>query len=73
MSNRAEKLLVDLMEKGYSLSIEAKGRGREFEMSYEVHTLTINLEYPVPLIAFGETLEDALESIQRQIDLLQAY
>lgn len=62
--NKTEKLLTSLMERGYTVDIEAKGRGREFEMSYEVYT---SIEPGLPLIAFGKTLDEALESLIRQI------
>lgn len=72
MDKKADKLLKQLMEAGYTVNIQAKGRGREFEMTYEVHTLS-NSKFPMPLIAFGERLAEALESIQRQIELVETY
>jgi len=66
----ADNLLIKLMNDGYTVNIQAKGRGREFEMSYEVMTLVKPGLVHFPLIAFGETLESALESLIRQIDRL---
>lgn len=63
MLEKSDKLLTELMEKGYTVDIEAKGRGREYEMTYEVYT---NVEPGFPLIAFGKTLDAALESLIRQ-------
>ena len=64
MEHNADKLLISLMERGYTVDIEAKGRGREYEMSYEVFTY---VEPGFPLIAFGKSLDKALESLNRQI------
>lgn len=66
-----EERIALLMANGYTVFIEAKGRGRGFEMSYEVNSSIIMFDTKYPLISFGETLDSALDSLIRQIENLK--
>lgn len=65
-----EERLVLLMKNDYTVRITAKGISREFGMTYEVYSTVMLHGSRFTIIGFGETLDQALDSIIRQIESL---
>lgn len=69
-----EELLKQRMSEGWNISIECKGKGRTYEMSYEGYAYKVDAdlrERPVQYMlthAVGNTLYELLEKMFSKVD-----
>lgn len=63
-----DERLKAIMKKGQDVQIEAKGSHREFAMSYEISTNCKVGNYIFTVLAVGDSLEKALDSLEEQVD-----
>lgn len=73
--------LYKIMESGWNIHLECKGKGREYEMSFEAsaYKITTNdmseddeIMAFYPIHAVGDTLEEITDSLMKQIKLKES-
>lgn len=69
--------LMKMMERGWNIQLECKGKGREFEMTFEAGASKVfsvgkekDFPYPMNLYATGNSIEELMTELVRQEDEL---
>ncbi|MFS0657423.1 hypothetical protein AB1L07_02195 [Niallia alba] len=73
--------LYKIMESGWNIQLECKGKGREYEMSFEASAYKVvtsdmseddKIMAFYPIHAVGDTLEEITDSLLKQIKLKES-